>query len=821
MYLTTRQHDQLQILVSGFEIPYRSYIASEVLRAYPSEAPFVAALNTKPLFPNSNKQYQTINSELGKLKTNPSRVYALLINSVNAMRNKIIPNEIDVPNVATIISLSVIFRELFSSLLCKYVDEITYLSQALKYKFVRNKLDHRGCKTLDTVDLTVSTDFISNALPELANDPVFFWDKSLEDISKELIALQTSYTEIPIKKHNIPSMPFPDMKIVCRDKEIQEIKDFVYGRPGALRKPASLALYGYGGVGKTALALEAVKQIIQDIQDGTTVNCYLPHFILFFTAKEDMLSFSKTSGRIESVATRYTFKTASELFNCIYSALGVSSFSEYAEKGVIIIDNLETLSAGDRKEIEDFIRFSSPPQIQYIITSRNEENYELRRRIGGFEDEVSGHEFIKTYVSENDYEIELSEEDEQTLLDISMGNTLVLVLCLRRLSLNLTTINGIAADMIAPATVKKLEKEVRSIPSNGFTIVSEFMFKNSFQEIQENYKSNAEDLSAILKIFAVYPSDLIDLYTISTLIKKPYTEIEPIIDLLCRYLIIERVGDKYQLNQFAKKYIIQLFMPDTEAYEQISKGVVGSIRRIQDELQALQDDISKNLTLRRIIQDWNILSDGDKIAAAKAYKLYGDVQRDCSTMNSFFIATALADAVKQIDEIERNTMHPYVKYQKARILQLIVETHKLDQDFTTEIRHAYEDTLWAINANHMYSPIKATTSFASVLWIFGIFLFDLGGINNLTRAITVLEESQAVYKKLRNESDKYYQSMLLLGRSYLQMYESDKENNITYLRKARAISNTLYNERENYSYNRSLKGNATKFRDYLQQYGSF
>ena len=819
MYLTTRQHDQLQILVSGFEIPYRSYIASEILKAYPSKATFVTALSTKPPFPSSNKQYQTINSELGKLKTDPSRIYALLTNSVDAMRSKIIPNEINVPNVATIVSLSVVFRELFSSLFCKYVDETTYLNQALKYKYVRNKLDHRGCKTLETVDLTVSTDFISNALTEFANNPLLFWDKSLEDISKELIALQTSYTEIPVKKHNIPSMPFPDMKIVCRDKEIQEIKDFVYGRPGALRKPASLALFGYGGVGKTALVLEAVKQIIQDLQDGTTVNGYLPHFILFFTAKEDMLSFSKTSGRIQNVATRYTFKTASELINCIYTALGVSSFLEYAETGLIIIDNLETLSAEDRKVIEDFIRFSSPPQIQYIITSRNEENYEMRNRIGGFEDEVSGHEFIKTYIAENDYEIELSEEEEQTLLSISMGNTLVLVLCLRRLSLNLTTINGIAADMIAPATVKKLENEVRSIPSNGFTIVSEFMFKNSFQEIQENYKSNAEDLSAILKIFAVYPSDLIDLYTISTLIKKPHVEIEPIIDLLCRYLIIERVGDKYQLNQFAKKYIIQLFMPDTEAYEQISKGIVGSIKRIQDELQVLQNDISENSALRRIIQDWNVLSDGDKIAAAKAYKLYGEVQRDCRTMNSFYISTALDDAVKQIGEIERNTMHPYVKYQKARILQLIDETHKLNQDFTSEIRRAYDDTLWAINANHMYSPIKATKSFASVLWIYGIFLFNLGGDNNLTRAITVLEESQAVYKKLQDESDDYYQSMLLLGRSYLKMYESDKANNLAYLRKARSISNTLLQERDYYS--NKVKGPATMFRDSLQPYGRF
>ena len=353
MYLTTKQHDQLQILVSGFEIPYRSYIASEIINKYPGEKAFSIELNSRPYFPNSNIQYKTINSEFGKLKATSGRVYSLLNNSVNAMRSGIIPNDIGVPNVAQIVTLTVVFRDLFSSLLCKYIDEPTFLFQALKFKYVRNKLDHRGCKTLETIDLTVSTDFISTALLELSTEPSFFWDKSLEQINKELVALQTSSVDIPIAVHNIPSMPFPDMKIVCRDKEIQDIKEFVYGRPGALRKQASMALFGYGGVGKTALVLEAVKQIIQDTQDGTTINGYSPHFILFFTAKEDMLSFSKTSGRIESVATRYTFKTASELINCIYTALGVSSFEEYSEKGLIIIDNLETLSAEDRKEIEE------------------------------------------------------------------------------------------------------------------------------------------------------------------------------------------------------------------------------------------------------------------------------------------------------------------------------------------------------------------------------------------------------------------------------------------------------------------------------------
>ncbi|UKI16584.1 MAG: hypothetical protein L6V87_01410 [Ruminococcus sp.] len=72
-----------------------------------------------------------------------------------------------------------------------------------------------------------------------------------------------------------------------------------------MRKQVSMVLFGYGGVGKTALALEVVKQVIKDIQDNTTINGYRPDFILFFTAKEEALSFSSTTGKIQNIPTRF------------------------------------------------------------------------------------------------------------------------------------------------------------------------------------------------------------------------------------------------------------------------------------------------------------------------------------------------------------------------------------------------------------------------------------------------------------------------------------------------------------------------------------
>lgn len=819
MYLSSKQHDQLQIIVSGFEIPFRSHIADVLLGIYSTESSFTSDVNTRTLPTIRNQNYQVVNSELGKIKSAPQVFYRYLVNSKNAMNNGVVEQEIDVPNVTTLIALTIIFKEHFSSLLLNFRDENTYLTQALRYKYVRNKLDHRGCKTLETLDMTISLDFVSNALFCLSNNAALFWDKTFNDISKEVVALQTSIIEIPIPIHNIPEMPFPDMKIVCREKEIAEIKEFVYGRPGALRKQASCVLFGYGGVGKTALVLEAIKQIVQDLQDNTTVNQYSPEFILFFTAKEEALSFSKTTGKIQNIPNRNSFKTADELISNICNALSISSFAGYTKSGLIVVDNLETLPTDERKKVEDFINYNSPQQIQYIVTSRNEENYELRKKLAGFEDNISGGDFIEQYLSENDYSLQLSEIEIQTLLQIAMGNTLVLVLCLRRLGLNLTTINSISTDMTSRTTVAKLKNEISVIPANGFEIISEYMFKNSFQELQEILLEEKAVLATILKIFAVYPADTIDLYTISMLSKQPYLTIDHIIELLCRYLIIEKIGDAYKLNQFAEKYIIQLFLPDSETYEGIQTEVLISTHKIQDELKRLQYDIDNNTSLKHIINDWNVLADGDKIAVAKAYKIYGDVNRDCNNGSKFHITASLTNAIKQITELEQTTMHPYIKFQKARILQLIDSTNLIKEDFFDRIVQSYNDTIWTIKTNPIYSSIKATKSYASVLWKYGILLSDKTDSESLQFSIRYLEESRIVFEQLNKPCDEYYQCLILLGNTYLSYYLINRAENLEYLRKSRQTSNKLIQEKDNYF--GKTKNQARLLKDKLIQYGKY
>lgn len=89
------------------------------------------------------------------------------------------------------------------------------------------------------------------------------------------------------------------------------------------------------------------------------------------------------------------------------------------------------------------------------------------------------------------------------------------------------------------------------------------MFKNTFEEVELIFDSEYENIYKILRIFTVYGGDEIDIYTISIIAEIPCQTVQQIANILCHYLILERQGANYRLNQFAEKYIIQRFLPDT------------------------------------------------------------------------------------------------------------------------------------------------------------------------------------------------------------------------------------------------------------------
>ena len=221
----------------------------------------------------------------------------------------------------------------------------------------------------------------------------YFLQKNKEQILAEVVALQQRKIAIPISKNNFAEMPYGESRIVCRDAELERVKTFVYGRPEDLRKQHSLCIYGYGGIGKTALVLEALKQIVRDIQDETTLNEYKPEYILFFSAKERKLDLAPETGKFIERGMRCHFKSAAELIQLILSELSIETFRKYKDEGLIVIDNLETLPLEERQKIKTFVDTQTPSEMQFILTSRNSEEYDSNFKLAGF-DASTGIDFI-------------------------------------------------------------------------------------------------------------------------------------------------------------------------------------------------------------------------------------------------------------------------------------------------------------------------------------------------------------------------------------------------------------------------------------------
>ena len=782
MYLTSAQHDQLRTLIMGFEIPYRSYIAEVILDTYHDKCSFSTALTNAQLSDCQPVLNNTIKNQIIKAQKNPDKLFDALQFANNSFTTKSVAGSADVPMLGELNVLTYVFQQNFSCLVNIFPCFSDFFSLARKYSYVRNKLNHPLCKILEDTDMIPVLNFMEEICKWL--DWKYFWDKSKTDIIKRITALRTSQVVIPISIQNINDMPFPETRIVCRSQEIAAIKDFIYGKPGAFRKQSSYCIYGYGGLGKTALVLEGIKEIIQDVIDRTTINNYKPEFLLFFSAKERKLTYSQTSGVLESVIVRKTFSTFSELKTQIFAFLQIDNFLEFDHSGIVIVDNLETLSSQDRAELHDFIQAGSPSCIQYILTSRKEEQYDVNVELNGFEND-DGLRFINEYSEENDLNLDLSRDECLELLQISKGNTLVLVLCLSRLSRKLETIDSIQADFSKLPTTKTLNNELTKLPPSGFDIISEFMFKNTFEEVELVFESEHENMYKVLRIFTVYGGDEIDIYTISIVAEISCQTVQQITNILCHYLILERRGANYRLNQFAEKYIIQRFLPDAVQYAALQERVERCVRQTDRELRMFDDAVKRNPERQKILMDWNIFTNGDKIAAAKIDLIYIDVREQCNKGNKFFVRTALEDAYPKINLLEKTSIHPYIQYQKARILKMIDDSGILPEKHDEEIQEVYKNVIWSIKTNPLYSCIQHTKSYAAILWIYGMRLIP----DDIGAATRYLEDAKSTFEECGIVDAEYVNCLSDLLQAYLKSYGYTK--NKSYLHSARPIDRKI------------------------------
>lgn len=812
MYLTIKQHDMFRTLLMGFEIPFRAYIADIVTASYSKDAFFETAMIAKKslLSPSSPQLLKDLLPKaIASHTLKPT--YQKFVTATTSV-DEIVTSDIDLPMVGALNLVTFALTEHFGSLYSLFASYNAYCDLAEKYRYARNKLNHPGCRTLEDAHLVPVLSYVKDICVFL--DEKYFLQKTRAQILGDVTTLQQRKIRIPVPKNNFAEMPYGESRIVCREIEIERIKNFVYGHPEDLRKQHSLCIYGYGGVGKTAVVLESLKQIVRDLQDDTTTNEYQPQYILFFSAKQRKLDFSTETGKLIEQGIRCHFHSADELIKLILSELEIDTLKKFRDDGLIIIDNLETLPMEERQLVKEFVEKQTPSQMQFVLTSRNSEEYETNFKLAGFDTDV-GKEFIDSYIEENALDIALSNEEKEQLLVLAQGNTLVLVLSLRRLSKKLATVEGLKTEFSNANAWKLLRSSLSTTPSNAYEVVSEFMYKDTFEHIEVTFQENKERFYKVLKVFAVIRSASTDINTICLLTSEDYPTVEAIIDVLCNYLIIEKRDTQYSLNSFAEKYIVGRFLPDAETYNELSIQIASRQREVSRSLAQLQEDIKNRPQLGKIMRDWQINTDIDRITAAKMYQMYGDVKHECDNSGRYKVTGALEDALKECEKSERLTAHPFSKYQRARILQMVDVSNILAEQHSDTIKTSFSDAIYAIKTVQQYSSIQQTKSYASLLWLYGQYLSDT---KDYASSIRFLEESKVSFEEQCIKDQQYYQCVTLLGTVYLEYYLIDRPSRIAYLRKSRLIERMLS---ANWNALGKARTYAAQLKTRLKSYGSY
>ena len=129
-----------------------------------------------------------------------------------------------------------------------------------------------------------------------------------------------------------------------RTKEINLVKTYLTGNELGFGRMHYILITGFGGMGKTALITEVIMQLIKDHNNKVLRDDRWFDFILFFSAKEEVLDIDDTNGKINNYRLRSQISTLEDIKQEIRKYLGTDDLIEYNKKGLIVIDNFETLT---------------------------------------------------------------------------------------------------------------------------------------------------------------------------------------------------------------------------------------------------------------------------------------------------------------------------------------------------------------------------------------------------------------------------------------------------------------------------------------------
>jgi len=752
MYLSLNSIHRLDIVIKDFEVAYRSFIVHTIKTNFADAEMFREHLISQiSKINNTSSSTKKFKQRVSKILEDYSVSYYTIELCNDSITNKKIPQDGQVPYVGTLIDYVYIFFEQYfkDSQLLKGFSKNDFFKFSHNFHKIRNDLSHPASSRIliDIVKDVVL--FIEKLLLNINED--YFWYSSKQSIKKHIDTFLKTITGPNIRINNIDEITYNHKKLIQRDKELATLRELIFGKPGLeyYRKARSIVIYGYGGLGKTALVIEFINEIIKECID--TENSQNLDFLLYFTAKEEELTFSTNSQQFQISELNKQIDSFQTFTSHFFKCLGITSVHELSSlKGLLVIDNLETLKE-DKEKILEFIKIL-PDSIQVIITSREEEIADNKIPLKGYDDISQGARFIKEYIDEYELDIEYSQDFEKIIKGCK-GNTLILILSLLRLNEDINSFSDIVL-------------ELNSTSSASISTVANFMYKNTFDKAIKEIEKRHVNPKMLLSVIAYY-NEPIDLYSLTKLSNNPdLSKVETICELLLQMLVLTKKNELYEINEFAAKFIIVKIIPNRLEAQALTNKISDFKFNKRKILRHLEEDRS-NSKLNNIMRDWMPRNNIEKIAIAEAYNLFSIARSD----NPRGVKANKRDYIREkFVEIESYSQHPYVKFQKARIFSRLLR-HDVDRNYFDIITSSYEEAIFSIKFDYQY--IAKTQSFAIVLWLYGLFLKT--EFEDFEGAARNLEEAKSVCESLSINNENYIKIRADLATCYHHLYKKTRD----------------------------------------------